>query len=119
MDRPTQRSNLGLPKKSRKENHRMNREKGTVCVLVRCLRRNLLEGPGAVIFLPPLGNKVWRVAGSNMLMVPARSPCTRLPALMRTHCWGEDPRGVAVQGEQETEGEDTGKENLRSFTERI
>ena len=52
-------------------------------------------------------------------MVPARSPCTRLAALMRMHCWAEDPQGVAVQGEQETEGEDTGKENLRSFTERI
>ena len=97
----------------------MKRQKGTVCVLVRCLRRNLLEGPGAVIFLPPLGNKVRRVAGRNWLMVPARSPCTRLAALMRTHCWAEDPRGFAVQGEQETEGEDTGKENLRSFTERI
>ena len=72
-----------------------------------------------MIFLPPLGNKVRRVAGRNWLMVPARSPCTRLAALMRTHCWAEDPRGFAVQGEQETEGEDTGKENLRSFTERI
>ena len=85
----------------------MKREKGIVCVLVSCLRRNILEGPGDVIFLPPLGNKVWHVAGRNMLMVPTRSPCTRLAMLMRKHCWAEDTLGVVVQGEQETEGEGT------------
>ena len=74
---------------------------------VGCLRRNILEGPGDVVFLPLLGNKVWHVAGSNMLMVPTRSPCTRLAMLMRKHCWAEDPSGVVVQGEQETEGEGT------------